>query len=240
MSTKPRKPRSPATPSRALDDAIADVKRIYDEHSHANLEKSEIASVLKVSAMSGPFGGRLFSLKEYGLLDQNGDSYKVSDTFLTLNTNNKDAKFKRAALAAIRRSATFQEILDSYPNKLPSVSSIAHRLETQQKFNPGPAKSAASVLEKSLRFAGVLDSSNNILPVRDAGAAAADEHEHELDNRRSRNGRHEDHREDALGPGTLSVEIPVAEERTVVIRYPHDLSAEEATKVGNVLAAIVG
>jgi hypothetical protein len=143
----------------------------------------------------------------------------------------------RAASAA---HALFQEILDSYPNKLPSVSSIAHRLETQQKFNPGPAKSAASVLEKSLRFAGVLDSSNNILPVRDAGAAAADEHEHELDNRRSRNGRHEDHREDALGPGTLSVEIPVAEERTVVIRYPHDLSAEEATKVGNVLAAIVG
>ena len=240
MSTKPRKPRSPATPSRALDDAIADVKRIYDEHSYASLEKSEIASVLKVSATSGPFSGRLFSLKEYGLLDQNGDSYKVSDTFPTLNTNNKDAKFKRAALAAIRRSATFQEILDSYPNKLPSVSSIAHRLETQKKFNPVPAKSAASVLEKSLRFAAVLDSSNNILPVRDAGDPGADEHDHELDNRRSRNDRHEDHREDTLGRDTLSVEIPVAEERTVVIRYPHDLSAEEATKIGKVLAAIVG
>jgi hypothetical protein len=86
----------------------------------------------------------------------------------------------------------------------------------------------------------VLDSSNNILPVRDAGDPAADEHDHELNNRRSRNGRHDDHREDTLGPDTLSVEIPVAEERTVVIRYPHDLSAEEATKVGNVLAAIVG
>ncbi len=134
MSTKPRKPRSPATPSRALDDAIADVKRIYDEHSHANLERSEIASVLKVSATSGPFGGRLFSLKEYGLLDQNGDSYKVSDTFLILNTDDKDAKFKRTALAAIRRSATFQEILDAYPSKLPSVSSITHRLETQKHF----------------------------------------------------------------------------------------------------------
>ena len=113
-------------------------------------------------------------------------------------------------------------------------------METQKKFNPGPAKSAASVLEKSLRFAGVLDSSNNILPVRDASDSAADGHDHEQDDRRSRNDLHDDHREDTLGPDTLSVEIPVAEERTVVIRYPHDLSAKEATKVGNVLAAIVG
>jgi hypothetical protein len=37
----------------------------------------------------------------------------------------------------------------------------------------------------------------------------------------------------------LSVEIPVGE-RKVVIRYPSDLSAAEAKKVGNVLAAVVG
>ncbi len=96
----------------------------------------------------------------------------------------------------------------------------------------------------------MLDSSNNILPVRAAGDPDASnpdasehdarEHDKDLGNRQSRNGRQDDHREDALGPDTLSVEIPVAQERTVVIRYPHDLSAQEATKVGKVLAAIVG
>lgn len=240
MSTRTRRPRSPATPSRQLGDAIEDVRKIHAEHSHASFAKSEIGSVLKVSATSGPFSGRLFSLKEYGLLDQTGDSYKVSDNFLILNAANKDAKFKRAALAAIRRSATFQDILDTYPTKLPSIDTITHRLETQKQFSPEAAKSAASVLEKSLRFVGVLDGSNNILPVRDQSPEDAFERGDEIDTRRSRIGREDDHDDGAAGPNTLRVEIPVAAERKVVITYPHDLNADEAKKVGNVLAAVVG
>ena len=37
---------------------------------------------------------------------------------------------------------------------------------------------------------------------------------------------------------TLSVEIPVGD-RKVAIRYPRDLTPDEAKKVGNVLGAIV-
>ena len=43
-----------------------------------------------------------------------------------------------------------------------------------------------------------------------------------------------------LDADTLSVEIPVGEDRKVTIRYPRDLSTDEAKKVGNVLSAIVG
>jgi len=35
------------------------------------------------------------------------------------------------------------------------------------------------------------------------------------------------------------MEIPVGEDRKVVVRYPRDLTADEAKKVGNVLNAIV-
>ena len=94
-----------------------------------------------------------------------------------------------------------------------------------------------------MRFAGVLDNSNNILPVRDTGGGGTgrdeDEQDHTLDDDR-RNGRRDDHHDDALNPDTLSVEIPVGEDRKVAVRYQRDLSTDEATKVGNVLSAIVG
>jgi hypothetical protein len=78
--------------------------------------------------------------------------------------------------------------------------------------------------------------------VRDTGGdgAAVDEHEHDhaLDGDR-RNGWGENHRDETVGHDMLSVEIPVGEDRKVAIRYPRDLSPDEAKKVGNVLSAIV-
>lgn len=244
MSTKTHKPRSPAVPSRTLEDCVDDVKKLYEEYSHAKFTKSEIGSTFGVSAATGPFRQRLFSIKEFGLLDESGGNYSVSDTFRTLNsTDHSDAKFKQAALDAIRQSEIFREVVDSASGKLPSLSAVAHRLETQKRFNAERAKKAANVLEKSMRFAGVLDNSNNILPVRDTGGGGAavdeDEHDHATDGDR-RNGRRHDHGDGTFGPDTLSVEIPVGEDRKVAIRYPRDLSTDEAKKVGNVLSAIVG
>jgi hypothetical protein len=237
MSTKSRKPRSPATPSRPLGDCVSDVKKLYAEYSHGKFQKAEIASKLGLSAGSGPFAARLFTLKEFGLLEQSGSDYSVSDSFMVLNSSDQaDAKFKSAALAAVRKSDVFQELLDEFKTKLPSIEGIATRLENQKRFNADRAKVAAGVLEKSLRYAGVLDNSNNILPIRDTpggdGAAGA-------------SGEDPVHGEDLgvdqkLLSDTLGVEVPVGDGRKVLVRYPHDLSAEEAKKVGAVLAAIVG
>jgi hypothetical protein len=231
-------------PSRTLEDCLDDVKKLYREYSHAKFTKSEMGSAFGVSAATGPFAQRLFSIKEFGLLEQSGGDYSASDTFMTLNSSDHgDARFKQAALEAIRRSEIFREVIDSASGKLPSVSAVAHRLETQKRFNAERAKKAADVLEKSMLFAGVLDNSNNILPVRDTGSrgtAAEDDEQDDTPDDDRRNGRRDDHRDETLDTDTLSVEIPVGEDRKVTIRYPRDLSTDEATKVGNVLSAIVG
>lgn len=244
MTTKSNKPKSPPTPSRPLGDAVGDVKKLYDEYSHATFAKAEIASKLGLSATSGPFAARLFTLKAFGLIVQNGNVYGVSETFKTLNsTAPTEPEFKRTALGAIRQSDTFRELLDDFKSKLPSNDAIASRLENQKRFNAARAKATALVLEKSLRFAGVLDSSNNILPVRDAGGSG------------QQNGGDGDGGGDNGGTGgtddserltqddpsadVLSLEIPVGEDRKVLVRYPRDLTADEAKKVGNVLNAVV-
>lgn len=240
MSAKSSKPKSPPTPSRALGDAVADVKKVYNEYSHGTFARAEIASALGISATSGPFAARLFTLKAFGLIDQSGMDFKVTETFITLNSAQPgDIEFKRAAVAAIRGSDTFRELLEDFNTKLPSVDAVAGRLETQKRFNAARAKAAANVLEKSLRFAGVLDAANSILPIRDSkpnGSTgtreiADDREEDRIDAGHSR--------DDDASADTLSLEIPVGEGRRVLVRYPSDLSAAEATKVGNVLKAVV-
>jgi hypothetical protein len=67
------------------------------------------------------------------------------------------AQFKSAALAVIRKSDTFCDLLVAFPNKLTAQDVVASRLENHKKLNPERAKATAKVREESLRFAGVLD-----------------------------------------------------------------------------------
>lgn len=232
------KPKSPPTPSRSLGECVADVKKLYDVYSHAKFDRSEIASKLGrsgVSVTSGPFQARLFTLKEFGLLDQVGAEHSVSQTFMTLNsTDPATGRFKRTAWDAIRRSEVFRELLDAFKGKLPAVEAIAQRLEIGKQFNADKAKKSAIVLTESLRYAGVLDNANNILPVRDT--TPSDD--------RDRGDRSRDEGgldfTDNSARGTLRVEVPIRDGRKIVVSYPEDLTADEAKKVGAVMAAIVG
>jgi len=238
---KTKKPKSPAVPSYSLKDSVDDVRKLYQTFSHAVFSKPEIATTLKMSSNSGPFVRRAFTLSEYGLLVESGAGHKVSDLFLTLNSGDaSSAAFKRAALKAINNSAVFAEVLAEFKTKLPPQASVAQRLETQKKFNADRAKEVASVLERSLQFAGVLDSSNNILPVRDDSSAGDTSKSQEL------------HKEEPtvvtppVTPGAVPManarrtEVPLTDGRIAIVQYPHDLSTAEAEKIGRVLAALVG
>lgn len=232
------KPKSPPVPSRSLEDCVADVRKLYDAYTHGSFSRAEIGSTLKVSSSSGPFAQRLFSLREFGLIEGDASSFKVSETFKKMNSaQHSDAAFKSAALAAIKKSDTFRDLLAAFPNKLPAQEVVASRLENQKKFNPDRAKRAAQVLQESLRYAGVLDASNNILPVReDSPGTSGDNPSHEG---AGENRFGDDLENGSDPPPTLSVEIPVGNDRKVAIRYPRDLTGDEAHKVGNVLKAIV-
>jgi hypothetical protein len=226
---KRRRPRSPAVPSLDLEAAVADVTKLYKEFSHGSFSRSEIASTLGMSADSGPFGGKFFSLKEYGLLEPTGSDFRVSELHQRLTSGERDsADFKNAALSAIRRSDVFAWVLNEAGTKLPGTEIIAKRLENQKQFNDERAKRAAEVLHAALRYAGVLDRSNNILPVRSTDSGRGRPGEDLLD-------RGEDAPE---VPGNLSLSVPLGPGRVAMINYPQDLTARDAAKIGNVLRAV--
>ncbi len=228
-TAKARKPKSPPVPSRPLAECFTDVTNLYERFSHASFSRSEVASALSVSADSGPFAQRLFTFREFGLLDADGNNYKVSALYKEMKSQSKqDPGFKRAALNAIRKSDVFRELLDDFTHKLPPVESVAQRLETQKHFNAERAMLAARVLEASLRFAGILDGSGNILPVRE-----------ESDQGRHEGGETPDD-EGVAQPDSLRLEIPLASGRIASIHVPPDLTEADAAKISNVLKAVSG
>jgi hypothetical protein len=212
---KTRKPKSPPVPSKNLEGCMADVQKLYAEYSHGSFSRSELASALGVSAGTGPFAARLASLRQFGLIESSGTDYKVSENFMVMNSNGRDsAAFKTTALRVIKLPSSFRELLDDFPSKLPSKDAVASRLETQKKFNAEAAVRAAAVLEESLRYAGVLDGSNNILPVRDDGSRGGGAKKQD-DPRETK-----DENPDLGGGGTstaaLRVEVPVGDRKVVV------------------------
>jgi hypothetical protein len=242
-----QKPKSPPAPSWSLKDSFNDAQKLYKDYSHGSFSKEEIASKLEVSVSSGPFAARLYTLKEYGLLERSDGNLKVSQSFMTLHSAPQgSAAFKTAALAAVKRSTVFAELLDAFRGKLPPKDAVAQRLETQKQFNSSRAKEVAAVLEDSLKYAGLLDQNNNILPIREGGGGTPD----------PRRDQGHDTSQDAPGgppsgtpppgepakqvEGSLRTEIPLKEGRKVVVYYPPDFSAEQAEKVGTVLKAIAG
>ena len=234
--------KSPATPSYALDSCFKDAKTLYDSFGHATFSKTEVASSLSLSSTSSSFSGRVFALTQYGLLDSTGDSYKVSSVFHTLNGEQPEsAVFKSTALRAIKRADVFDELLDEFSTKLPDSTVIAQRLEKQKKFNSDKAKKTASVLEKSMKFANVLDASNNIVPVRDdtpGGPADATRNKNVDQSTQGQSSQQEDPIPQPKTTDLRRTEIPLTDDRVVVVFYPQNLDSQEAAKVGKVLSAL--
>ena len=91
MSTeqKSNKPKSPPVPSRPLEDCVADARKLYEAYTHGSFSRAEIGSTLKVSSTSGPFAQRLFSLRAFGVIEGEGNNYKVSDAFKKMNSSER-------------------------------------------------------------------------------------------------------------------------------------------------------
>ena len=239
MTAQPKKskPKSPPVPSRPLEDCFNDARRLYAEYSHGSFSRAELASALGVSSTSGPFAARLFSIREFGMIEPDGSNFKVSGDFMAMNSHARESgEFKSAAMRAVRRATTFSELLDAFPSKLPSRDALTARLETQKKStqtrpsvqhvclrNPSASRACSTTRTTSFRCA-----MPGLRPGRAKRAEATEEHD-------------EREVEDTTTSHTpsLRVEIPVGTERKVVVHYPRDLDADEAKKVGAVLAAIV-
>jgi hypothetical protein len=197
---------------------------------------------------SGATFQRIFTLREFGLLVEESDRFKVTEDFISIkNATQGTASFKRAAYGAIIRNGLFKGLMESFQAKLPPQATIAMRLEGERRFNHDRAAAIAGVLEDSLKYAGVLDQSRNVVVPREeeVGRTA------EIQPNNGSGAAPAPNNQPIVPPmgstgtppvalaGALKVEVALKEDRMAVVWYPADMTSADAERIGNVLKAIV-
>jgi len=238
MSPAGTSTKSPAAPSRSLGACWDIASKIYDSYSHNEFGAPEIAGIAGMSATSGPAKGLVSDLKQYGLIE------KTKAGRFIISQEMKDAhamvagspEFKASMYEFVKRPAVFQRLLVDVKGKLPDETVLANNLRSTYQFNPRKAKSAAKALSESLELSGVLDAKRNIIESRLKKVASAGA---EAEPNDSDSGDAIEEADDRIPSGRLlTLDIPLADGRTAHVRYPFDLTPDEAKKIGAVLAAI--
>lgn len=230
--------KSPTAPSRSLAACYGIAAKIYDSYSHTEFGAPEIAGAAKLSATGSPGKSLVSDLKQYGLIAKTkAGRFVISQEFKDAHAMGQNSReFKATMYEFVKRPPIFQKVLVDVKGKLPEESALANNLRSTYQFNPDKAKSTAKALSDSLEWTGVLDAKRNIIEHRpgkiaDSTGVSGIVDEETLD---------EDGEMDDPTPKgkLLTLDIPLADGRTAHVRYPFDLSAEEATKIGKVLTAV--
>jgi hypothetical protein len=138
--------RSPNYPQISLPDAITRVANIFSkEHQHP-APREVIVKDMGYNGIHGNSLGALSALSKYGLLERDGQDYRVSERAIAI-IHPLDEESKAAALReAAQAPALFAEIFENFKGQLPSDENLRAYL-----IRKGFAESALTPVIDSLR-----------------------------------------------------------------------------------------
>lgn len=116
--------RSPNYPAISLSEAIKRVAEVFaKEHRHLT-PKEVVVKHMGYGGVNGASLGALSAARKYGLLDRDGDRYRVSDRMLGILHPNSLAEKAEMLASAARSPELFVEILDNFPGTPPSDENL--------------------------------------------------------------------------------------------------------------------
>lgn len=146
--------RSPKAPSYHLEEAISRALRVYDEEGLNSIPQNAAVEAMGYSTLSGPARRALATLKMYGLLDT-GELREVVvsrklQAYKLAPTEEDRLRYLKHFLL---EPAIFSELLERYPDSLPSDSSLTHHLVVDRGFGEQAAKGLIKLFRESVGFA---------------------------------------------------------------------------------------
>jgi hypothetical protein len=156
-----KRPRSPSYPGIGLEQAIERARVMYD-HEHRNM--APINAIIEhwgYRPGSGNANTAIAALRKFGLLEAQGTGAsrhaRLTDLALKILLDPREDSPER--LEAIRVAALepsiHRELLDKYPDGLPSDSTMIYYLTLERQFTDGAARELAAELRATLLFAGL-------------------------------------------------------------------------------------
>lgn len=155
VTAEAKQRRSPISPMIAIDEAIQKARLIYAKDKRAFTDFKTISEHIgyKVKYKGGTAGRALSALKQYGLLDEKGGQYRISEAaWKILEMEEGSEERKRLIKEAALRPPMIRRILGHYDGELPSDATLRNHLLFTEGFNTDTASNFIRVLRRTIEL----------------------------------------------------------------------------------------
>jgi len=141
--------RSPNYPALSLPEAVAMVAKVFDKENRHRASKDVMVKAMGYTSINGASLGALSALTKYGLLERQGDDYRVSDRTLVILHPQTPQEKADALVAAAREPALFAEMLSDFPGSIPSDDNLRSYL-VRRGFAPAALTSVIKAFRETM------------------------------------------------------------------------------------------
>jgi hypothetical protein len=150
-----RAERSRRYPSVTVREAVAFLELVHRGVGLSGGSRETIAQALGHSSLNGTSKRKIAALIQYGLVERDGERYRISDLGRALLIPVNDRERSSAISEAVRRPAIFQEIGTAYDQQ-PLPSMLANVLAREHGVLPQASAEVAAIFVQSVEQAGLL------------------------------------------------------------------------------------
>ncbi len=147
--------RSPNFPAISLQDALGKTRILYDKDRRQLVRPQTVLAHLGFSEkLSGSAARVISSMRQFGLIEDVGGQYRVSDAAYKIFALSDAAPERRRALQdCARKPAIYRDLLGKYEDGLPSDAALRDYLILSKRFNEASVATFIRVFKASLDFA---------------------------------------------------------------------------------------
>lgn len=137
--------RGPSYPAFGLGDAIFKAKQLYDRDGSGDTNQDVVLEAWGYSSRNGASLRALSAVRQFGLLNVEGDRARLSDTALAILLEPKNSpEYCEALKRAAQTPSVYGSLFELYPSSLPSDDTIVAHLVRRMGYNTGAAKGIAN------------------------------------------------------------------------------------------------
>jgi hypothetical protein len=153
------KMRSPNYPAIGLEDAIKAVGMIWNEEKRTAVPLDVLSKALGYKGVSGPVRTKVAALRKYGLLEQNGVNYRVSDLAMQIIHGQDHSEERSNALVeAATRPEIFKELRETHLEG--SDEALKSYLLVRKGFSEAGAKQLIKAFRETMDVAEAASGGN--------------------------------------------------------------------------------
>src|SRR5208282_3865097 len=112
--------RSPNYPAIGLPEAVQQIQKLFEKISQHAAPRNALATGMGYSGLHGASATAISALMKYGLLDRDGEDYKLSDRAMKIIAPLSPGEKAEALRAAAKDPALFAELIDHFKGDVPN------------------------------------------------------------------------------------------------------------------------